>query len=65
MTSDSFVKYSSKKIFASKFNYNLDNWIAFDIEWEDTSDEKNNDKFAPKTLDKNATGGSIHHFYNI
>ena len=56
--SNDFVKFNRKNIYAIKPRYNIDNWIAFDLEWEDTN-TKNNNFSSYKTLDKNASGGSM------
>jgi hypothetical protein len=57
--SNNFVNYHSNT-FTSKVKYNMDNWIAFDFEWEVASTENNinflNNIF--KNLDKNASEAS-------
>lgn len=59
---NNFVNYRNNNAYVSKSKYNLDNWIAFDIEWE-VSTAKNNmtflNNYAFKSQDKIASGGSV------
>ena len=53
-----FVKFASGKTSAIKSQSNFDNWIAFNLEWEDAN-TKNNDFSIFNSLGKNASGGSV------
>ena len=59
--SNDFIKFNRKNIYAIKPRYNIDNWIAFDLEWEeDVNTENNANNFSGyKSLVKNASGGSV------
>ncbi len=55
-----FVKFNTKNLSESKSRYNIDDWIAFDLEWEEDANTKNNtNNFSDyKSLVNIASGGS-------
>ena len=59
-SSSNFVKFNRKNSPALKSRYNIDNWIAFDLEWEEDVNTKNNtNNFSVyKHLVNIASGGS-------